>query len=171
VPTVAIEALLPPAAAVVRAMPNTPALVGQAMTVLSPGSSCSPEQLAIAEGLLACVGAVAVVVEPDQDAVTALSGSGPAYVFLVVEALIDAATGLGLDPQTAHTLAVQTVYGAACMLRETGEQPDQLRVNVTSPGGTTAAALEQLDLFNLREAFAAALTAARNRSIELASSQ
>lgn len=169
IPTMAIEAVLPDATAVVRAMPNTPALVGQAMTVLSAGSSCSPEQLAIAQELLACVGAVAVVEEVDQDAVTALSGSGPAYVFLVIESLVDAALELGLDPETAHNLAVQTLYGAACMLRETGEQPAQLRINVTSPGGTTAAALEQLELFNVREAFLAALTAARNRSIELAS--
>ena len=100
---------------------------------------------------------------------TALSGSGPAYVFFVVEAMIDAAIALGLDSETARELAIQTAYGAATMLRETGDDPVELRENVTSPGGTTAAALERLEAHEVREAFIAALTAAKLRSAELAS--
>lgn len=165
--TATIEAGLAPGAPVVRAMPNTPALVGQGMTVVSAGSSCTPDQLAEASELLASVGEVASVPESDQDAVTALSGSGPAYLFFVVEAMIDAGTAIGLDPAIARELAVQTVYGAASMLRETGEDPADLRSNVTSAGGTTAAAIAELEAHAVRTAFAAALTAARVRSAEL----
>ena len=150
-------------------MPNTPALVGQGMTVLSAGRNCSTDQLEQAQELLESVGRVAVVPESQQDAVTALSGSGPAYVFFVVEAMIDAAIALGLEPETARELAVQTAYGAATMLRETGDDPIELRENVTSPGGTTAAAIERLEEHEVRVAFAAALAAAKIRSEELAS--
>ncbi|MFA7267687.1 MAG: pyrroline-5-carboxylate reductase [Candidatus Nanopelagicales bacterium] len=165
--TATIEGGLPVGAAVVRAMPNTPALVGQGMTVVSAGSSCSADQLQQAHELLASVGEVAAVPESDQDAVTALSGSGPAYLFFVVEAMIDAGVQLGLDPAIARDLAVQTVYGAASMLRETGEDPEDLRANVTSPGGTTAAAIAELEAGAVRASFAAALAAARARSAEL----
>jgi pyrroline-5-carboxylate reductase len=167
--TAALESGVAHGIGVVRAMPNTPALVGQGMTVLSAGRSCTPEQLEQAQELLAAVGKVAVVPEAQQDAVTALSGSGPAYVFFVVEAMIDAAIALGLDSETARELAIQTAYGAATMLRETGDDPVELRENVTSPGGTTAAALERLEAHEVREAFIAALTAAKLRSAELAS--
>ncbi len=153
--------------AVVRAMPNTPALVGQGMTVLSTGRNCAEDQLTQAKELLESVGKVAVVPEDQQDAVTALSGSGPAYLFFVVEAMIDAGIALGLEPTVAQELAVQTAYGAASMLRETGEDPAELRDNVTSPGGTTAAALERLEAHEVRLAFAAALAAAQQRSVEL----
>ncbi len=165
--TAAIEAQLAPGSVVVRAMPNTPALVGQGMTVISAGANCSQERLTEASELLGSVGEVAVVPEAAQDAVTALSGSGPAYVFFVVEALVNAGVEIGLEPQVAHDLAVQTVYGAATMLRETNEDPVALRMNVTSPGGTTAAAIEQLESGGVREAFSAALTAARERSTQL----
>lgn len=165
--TASIESGLPAGAAVVRAMPNTPALVGQGMTVVSAGSNCSDDQLNEARDLLASVGKVAEVPESAQDAVTALSGSGPAYVFFVVEAMVEAGIALGLDPAIARDLAVQTLYGAATMLRETGEDPADLRANVTSPGGTTAAAIEQLEANTVREAFAAALAAAATRSAEL----
>ena len=162
-----LESGLRGAIAVVRAMPNTPALVGQGMTVLSAGRNCAEDQLTQARELLESVGKVAVVPESQQDAVTALSGSGPAYVFYVVEAMTDAGVALGLEPATAQELAVQTAYGAASMLRETGEDPADLRDNVTSPGGTTAAALERLEAHEVRVAFAAALAAAQQRSIEL----
>jgi pyrroline-5-carboxylate reductase len=151
-------------------MPNTPALIGEGMTVLSAGTTCDDDQLAQALDLLATVGRVAVVAEDQQDAVTALSGSGPAYLFFVVEAMVEAAVALGLEPRLAHELAVQTAYGASAMMRQTGEDPVVLRNNVTSPGGTTAAALEQIELHQVRLAFAAALAAARNRSAELAGS-
>ena len=167
--TEVLESGVPDGVAVVRAMPNTPALVGQGMTVLSAGRHCSADQLEQAKELLESVGRVAVVPESQQDAVTALSGSGPAYVFFVVEAMIDAAIALGLEPDTAHELAVQTAYGAATMLRETSDDPIELRENVTSPGGTTAAAVERLEEHEVRVAFAAALAAAKIRSEELAS--
>lgn len=165
--TATIEELLPAGVPVVRAMPNTPVLVGEGMIVISAGSSCADTQLASARDLLAAVGKVVAVPESDQDAVTALSGSGPAYVYLVAEAMIEAATSLGLAPDVAHDLAVQTIFGAALMMKETAEDPAQLRADVTSPGGTTAAAIEKLEGGGLRQAFATALEAARTRSVEL----
>jgi pyrroline-5-carboxylate reductase len=166
--TAAIEALVPDGVAVARVMPNTPALVGEGMAAVSPGARCGEEQLAEAERLLAAVGRVVRVPEKQQDAVTAISGSGPAYVFLVVEAMIEAGVHLGLPRPTAAELAVQTVLGAATLLRETGEHPALLREQVTSPGGTTAAALRTLEEHGLRAAFQAALEAARDRSKALA---
>ena len=121
-------------------MPNTPALVDEGMAAISPGSHCDEEHLAEAEALLRSAGQVVRVPEKQQDAVTAVSGSGPAYIFFVVEAMIEAGVHLGLPRATATELVVQTVVGAAKMLRETGEHPIVLRENVTSPGGTTAAA-------------------------------
>ena len=118
--------------------------------------------------LMACVGKVVEVPERLQDAVTAISGSGPAYIFFTVEAMIEAGVGLGLPRRLATELTLQTVFGAATMLRETGEHPVVLRENVTSPAGTTAAALRILEDHKVRAAFLAALEAARNRSIELA---
>ena len=154
--------------AVVRAMPNTPALVGQGMTVISAGRHCAEDQLMLAQELLGSVGKVAVVPESQQDAVTAVSGSGPAYFFYVVEAMTDAGISLGLNPETAKDLAVQTAFGAATMLVETGDDPAELRQNVTSPGGTTAAAIDRLEANQVRVAFAEALAAAHQRSAELA---
>jgi pyrroline-5-carboxylate reductase len=154
--------------AVIRAMPNTPALVGEGMIAISASPTCTTEQVAAAIDLLSAVGKVVEVPESQQDAVTALSGSGPAYVFLVAEAMIDSAIELGLHPALARELAVQTVFGAAAMLRDSGDTaPATLRRNVTSPNGTTAAAIAALEEHGLRTAFTAALAAASDRSIEM----
>jgi pyrroline-5-carboxylate reductase len=163
-----IESRLPEGVAVVRVMPNTPALVDEGMAAISPGVHCSDDDLALAEELLSANGRVVRVPEKQQDAVTAVSGSGPAYVFLVVESMIEAGVHLGLPRPTATELAVQTLVGAGKLLRETGEHPALLRERVTSPGGTTAAALRELENHGLRAAFLAALEAARDRSRELA---
>ena len=122
-----------------------------------------------AEELLRAVGKVVRVPEKYHDAVTAISGSGPAYIFYIVEAMIEAGVVLGLPRATASELVIQTVYGAATMLRETGEHPSVLRENVSSPAGTTVAALRELDDHKVRAAFISALEAARNRSQQLAS--
>jgi pyrroline-5-carboxylate reductase len=156
---------------VVRVMPNTPALVDEGMAAISPGAHCDDEHLAEAESLLRAVGKVVRVDEKHQDAVTAISGSGPAYIFYVAEAMIEAGVFLGLPRSTATELVVQTFYGASTMLRETGEHPSVLRENVTSPGGTTVAALRMLDDHKVRAAFISALEAARDRSHDLASGQ
>lgn len=163
-----LESHLPAGTAVVRVMPNTPALVGEGMSALSAGSGCSPEQLAGARSLLDAAGRTVEVPEGYLDAVTAVSGSGPAYVFYVAEAMIEAGVHLGLPRTTSTELAVQTLYGAAAMLRETGTHPALLREQVTSPAGTTAAALRTLDDQGVRAAFLAAMEAARDRSRELA---
>jgi pyrroline-5-carboxylate reductase len=168
VTTAYVESRLPDGVAVVRVMPNTPALVGEGMAAISAGTHCSDDDLAVAEDLLSANGRVVRVPEKQQDAVTAVSGSGPAYVFLVVEAMIEAGVHLGLPRPTATELAVQTLVGAGKLLRETGEHPALLRERVTSPGGTTAAALRELEAHGLRAAFLAALEAAATRSRELA---
>lgn len=168
VTTASLEAHLPVGTSVIRVMPNTPALVDQGMSAISPGTHCKPEHMAMAVRLMGCVGKVVEVPEKQQDAVTAISGSGPAYIFFTVEAMIEAGVGLGLPRRLATELTLQTVYGAATMLQETGEHPVVLRENVTSPAGTTAAALRVLEDHKVRAAFLAALEAARNRSIELA---
>lgn len=160
--------LLLPGAHVVRAMPNTPARVDRGMTGLSPGAGCSAESLGVARGLMGSVGAVVDVPEDLQDAVTAVSGSGPAYVFLLAEAMVDAAEAVGLDRATADLLVRQTILGAATLLAATEESPETLRRNVTSPNGTTAAAVSMLEEHGLRDALVAAVTAARDRSRELA---
>lgn len=165
--TAFVEERLPAGVAVVRAMPNTPALVDQGMTALSPGARCDDSHLDRAEALLRATGQVVRVGEQHQDAVTAVSGSGPAYVFYVVEAMIEGGVLLGLARSTATDLVVQTLYGAATMLRETGEHPSVLRERVTSPAGTTVAALRQLDDHRVRAAFLTAMEAARDRSREL----
>lgn len=169
--TAFVESRLPEGAAVVRVMPNTPALVGEGMAAMSPGSHCSEEQLREAEDLLRSTGRVVRVPEKQQDAVTAISGSGPAYVFYVVEAMIEAGVHLGLPRATATELVVQTLVGSATLLRDTGEHPTVLRERVTSPGGTTAAALRLLDEGGVRASFLAALEAARDRSRALSSGE
>jgi pyrroline-5-carboxylate reductase len=166
-----LEERLPADTPVVRVMPNTPALVDEGMAAISPGSHCDEAHLGEAEALLRSVGHVMRVPEHQQDAVTAISGSGPAYIFFVVEAMIEAGVHLGLPRGTANELAVQTVVGAAKMLRETGEHPTVLRENVTSPAGTTAAAVRELEDHKVRAAFLTALEAARDRSRALASGQ
>ena len=165
--TARLEQGLPDHAAVVRVMPNTPALLKQGMSAVSAGSRCSIEQRDYVVQLMSSVGKVVVVEESLQDAVTAVSGSGPAYIFYIAEAMSTAAKTLGLDAQTASTLVLQTIFGAATMLQETGVAPEELRRQVSSPGGTTVAAINTLDAHGVREAFQAAMQAAHDRSIEL----
>jgi pyrroline-5-carboxylate reductase len=166
--TAFIESRVPEGVAVVRVMPNTPALVDEGMAAISPGSHCDEKHLAEAEALMASVGRVLRIPERQQDAVTAISGSGPAYIFFVVESMIEAGVHLGLPRSTATDLVVQTVVGSAKMLRETGSHPVVLREQVTSPAGTTAAALRELEIHKVRAAFLAAMEAARDRSRALA---
>ena len=149
-------------------MPNTPALVDEGMAAISPGTHCDEEHLVAAERMLAVTGRVVRVPEKQQDAVTAISGSGPAYIFFVVESMIEAGVHLGLPRSTATEMVVQTVVGSAKLLRETGEHPTVLRERVTSPGGTTAAAIRQLEDHKVRAAFITAMEAARDRSRALA---
>jgi pyrroline-5-carboxylate reductase len=165
--TAFLEQHLPVGTPVVRVMPNTPALVDQGMAALSPGAHCDSDQLNRAQELLKSTGRVVQVPEQYQDAVTAVSGSGPAYVFYVAEAMIEAGVLLGLPRATSTELVTQTLYGAATMLRETGTHPSILREQVTSPGGTTASALRVLDDQRVRAAFVTAMEAARDRSREL----
>jgi len=166
-----IESHVPDGVAVVRVMPNTPALVDEGMAAISPGSHCDETHLAEAEALLASTGRVIRVPEKQQDAVTAISGSGPAYIFFVVESMIEAGVHLGLPRATATELVIQTLVGSGKMLRETGTHPTVLREQVTSPGGTTAAALRELEVHRVRAAFLAAMEAARDRSRALAEGQ
>jgi pyrroline-5-carboxylate reductase len=166
--TTFLESRLPRGVPVVRVMPNTPALVDEGMAAIAPGSHCDDEHLAIAEDLLGSTGRVLRVPEKQMDAVTAISGTGPAYVFFVVESMIEAGVHLGLPRATATELVVQTLVGSAKMLRETGSHPVVLREQVTSPGGTTAAALRELEVHKVRAAFLAAMEAARDRSAQLA---
>ncbi|GAA4976702.1 pyrroline-5-carboxylate reductase [Kineococcus glutinatus] len=161
------EQQLRPGTAVVRVMPNTPSLVDEGMAALAGGRHCGPADLAAAEELMRSCGRTAVLAEKHLDAVTALSGSGPAYVFYVVEAMVEAGVLLGLPRATATELVVQTVVGAGAMLRETGQHPTVLREQVTSPAGTTTAALRQLDDHKVRAAFVTAVEAAWSRSREL----
>jgi pyrroline-5-carboxylate reductase len=166
--TAFIESRVPAGVAVVRVMPNTPALVDEGMAAIAPGSHCDDSPLAEAEALMASVGKVLRIPERQMDAVSAISGSGPAYIFFVVESMIEAGVHLGLPRSTATDLVVQTVVGSAKMLRETGTHPAVLREQVTSPAGTTAAALRELEIHKVRAAFLAAIEAARDRSRALA---
>lgn len=166
--TTFLEQRLPPGTPVVRVMPNTPALVDEGMAAISPGAHCDEAHLGQAEALLRSCGRVVRLAEQHLDAVTAVSGSGPAYVFYVVEAMIEAGVLLGLPRTTSTELVVQTLYGAATMLRETGVHPTVLREQVSSPAGTTIAALRELDDHRVRAAFLTAMEAARDRSRELA---
>jgi pyrroline-5-carboxylate reductase len=168
VPTSAIEKRLVEGVPVVRVMPNTPALVGEAMSAVAAGAHAKEEHLARAEEIFRPVGKVIRLPESQLDAVTALSGSGPAYVFYLVEAMTDAGILLGLPRAIAHDLIVQTVVGAGAMLRDSGEHPVTLREAVTSPAGTTIAAIRELENHGVRAAFLAALEAARDRSRALA---
>jgi pyrroline-5-carboxylate reductase len=166
--TETIESRLPEGVAVVRVMPNTPALVDEGMSAISRGSHCDEAHLVEAEELMGATGRVIRVPEKQQDAVTAISGTGPAYLFFVVEAMIEAGVHLGLPRSTATELVIQTMVGSAKLLRETGEHPTVLRERVTSPGGTTAAAIRELEDHKVRAAFMVALESARDRSRALA---
>lgn len=150
-----------------RAMPNTPALVGSAASAVSPGRRAGRDDVEWAHAILSAVGTVVELPESALDAVTGLSGSGPAYVFLMAEALIDAGVLAGLTRPVARDLAVQTLLGSARLLAETGEEPSALRAAVTSPGGTTAAGLRALEMAGVRAAVLDAVMAATERAREM----
>lgn len=156
-----------PAARVVRAMPNTPALVGEGATAICGGSRCDGDDLAWAESVLSSVGLVVRVTEDHMDAVTAVAGSGPGYLFLFAEALLDAAVEEGLPPEVADALVRQLFKGAGALLAESDESPATLRERVTSPNGTTAAGLAQFEAEGLRETVNKAVRAAAARSHEM----
>jgi pyrroline-5-carboxylate reductase len=162
-----LEAALAPGTPVVRAMPNTPALVGAGAAAVAAGTAAGEAELAWAEQVLGAVGLVERVDESLLDAVTGLSGSGPAYVFLVAEALVEAGVLAGLPRPVSTALATQTLLGAARLLDESPEGPEALRAAVTSPGGTTAAGLRALESAGVRAAFLDAVMAATERSREL----
>ena len=169
IPTRFFEERLHRGTPVIRVMTNTPALVDQAMSVLSPGTHATEEHLALTEGIFGGVGKTLRVPESQQDAATALSGSGPAYFYFLVEAMMDAGILLGLPRDKAHELVVQAAVGAATMLRDTGERPVTLRENVSSPAGTTINAVRELERHRVRAAFIDAIEAAHDRSRELGS--
>ncbi|SMO36831.1 pyrroline-5-carboxylate reductase [Propioniciclava tarda] len=163
-----LEAGLPDGTPVVRVMPNTPAQVDEGMAAISGGKNATPEHLDRVTAIMSAVGKAVTVPEKYQDAVTAISGSGPAYLFFVVEAMIDAGVMLGLPRDVSTLLVSQTMYGSAKLLVESGEHPTVLRERVTSPGGTTAAALRELEVHRVKAAFISAMEAARDRSAHLA---
>jgi len=167
IPCLRLEAALGGQPSVVRAMPNTPALVGAAMTVISGGSHSTAADLEWAEDVMAAVGTVVRLPERLLDPVTGLSGSGPAYLFLVAEALIESGVQMGLSREVSRTLVVGTMLGSARLLSETGEDPGVLRAMVTSPAGTTAAGIRALELRAVRSAFMEAVAAATERSRSL----
>ena len=162
-----LEQHLAPGTAVVRAMPNTPALVGLGASAIAAGTNAGGADLDWAESLLGAVGIVVRVKEPLLDAVTGLSGSGPAYVFLVAEALIEAGVLAGLPRDVSEALSVQTLLGAATLLSASDDGPEALRAAVTSPGGTTAAGIRVLEQHGVRSALLEAVAAATARSTEL----
>lgn len=162
-----LESAVGPGVPVVRAMPNTATLVGAGAAAVAGGAHATDDDLAWAESILSAVGVVVRLPERLLDAVTGLSGSGPAYVFLVAEALVEAGVLVGLPRDVSAKLTTQTLLGAARLLDESGEGPEALRAAVTSPGGTTAAGLRALEDRAVRAAFLAAVTAATQRSADL----
>lgn len=167
VATATIEDFFDGSPRVVRAMPNTPALVGAGATAICPGRFAGVDDLLVARHLFEAVGSVQVIGEAQMDAVTGLSGSGPAYVFTIIEALADGGVQEGLPREVALSLAVQTVLGAARLVQESGEHPAVLRDKVCSPGGTTIAGLKSLEEKGLRAALMEAVSSAARRSREL----
>lgn len=167
VPTATLEAFFAGPVSVVRAMPNTPALIGCGATALCAGTHAATDDLRVARHLFELVGGVRVVGEAQMDAVTGLSGSGPAYVFTIIEALADGGVQEGLPREVALALATQTLIGAAQLVRDSGEHPAVLRDRVCSPGGTTIAAVKALEEGGLRAALMAAVSRAAQRSREL----
>ena len=167
IPIAALERQVGHGVRVIRTMPNTPALVGAGATALSPGEHATEADLAQAKALFDAIGMTVVVDEPLLDAVTGLSGSGPAYIFLIIEALADGGVKAGLARAQSQALAAQTVFGSAKLLIETGEHPGRLKDQVTSPGGTAIAGVHALELGGLRAALIAAVEAATDRSQEL----
>jgi pyrroline-5-carboxylate reductase len=164
--TATIEAAVGPDVAVVRSMPNTPAIVGLGVSAITAGTAAGDADLVWAESVLGAVGTVVRVDESQFDAVTGLTGSGPAYVFLVAEALVEAGVRAGLERDFVEPMVTQLLVGSAALLAERGD-PAALRVMVTSPGGTTAAGLSVLDQRHVVDAFVDAVAAARDRSREL----
>ena len=171
VTTASIESQLPDGARVVRAMPNAPALVHEGIAAIAGGRSATEQDFALAEDALGHLGAVVRVAEYDLDAVTALSGSGPAYFALLAEAMIEAGLLLGLSREISTRLVVQTMLGSALLLRDEGMHPVELREAVTSPGGTTTRAIRELERSGVRAAFLNAINAATERSRELGAHQ
>jgi pyrroline-5-carboxylate reductase len=167
VPIAAMERRLGAGARIIRAMPNTPSLVGAGACALAPGEHASEEDLWVATRVFQAVGTTTVLDESLLDAVTGLSGSGPAYIFLIIEALSDAGVKVGLPRYTAQKLAAQTVLGSAQLLLETGVHPGQLKDQVTSPGGTAIAGLHTLEAGGLRTTLINAVEAATKRAKEL----
>ena len=168
IPTAEIERHFADTVPVVRAMPNTASTVHEGMAGIAPGAHASEAHLRQAEELLAHVGRTVRVSEPYMDAVTAVSGSGPAYFALLAESMIEAGILLGLSREISTDLVVQTMFGTAKLLRDEGMHPVELRELVTSPGGTTIAAIRELEQAGVRAAFLNAIQAAMNRSRELA---
>ena len=162
-----IEAVFPGPAAIVRAMPNTPVLVGKGASAIAGGSHVIKDDLDWAESILGAVGTVVRVSEKHLDAVTGLSGSMPAYLYLVIEALIEAGVHQGLTREVSRALVVGTFEGSAALLVQSGETPEELRAQVTSPGGTTAAGLRMLEGRAVRAAFLEAVAAGAERSRQL----
>ena len=171
IPTATIERRLDSSVPVVRAMPNTPSTVHEGIAGLAPGAHADEEHLALAEEVLSHLGAVVRVPESMMDAVTAVSGSGPAYFALLAEAMIEAGILLGLARETSTQLVVQTMLGTAKQLRDDKMHPVELREMVTSPGGTTIAAIHELEQAGVRAAFLNAIQAAMRRAKELAAEQ
>jgi pyrroline-5-carboxylate reductase len=167
VTTATLEQQLGSAVRVVRAMPNLPAVVAAGATALAPGSRATSQDVELAQALFDSVGRTVVVTETQMDAVTGLSGSGPAYAMLVIEGLADGGVQMGLPRAVAQLLAVQTVYGAAKLLLETGEHPAQLKDRVASPGGTTIAGIDALEQGGIRHAMMNAVRAATDRAQQL----
>jgi pyrroline-5-carboxylate reductase len=168
IPIRVIERHLTVGVPVVRAMPNTPALLREGAAAIAAGSAAGPEHMKHADEILSAVCTVVHLPEKYLDAVTGVSGTGPAYVYFLAEALIEAAVGVGLPREVAIELTLQTLVGSARMLRETGRHPVELREEVTSPGGTTVAAMGILEHRGVRSAFLDAVRAATDRSRELA---
>jgi pyrroline-5-carboxylate reductase len=167
VTTASIEAAAGQTPAVVRAMPNAPALIGAGAAAISAGSTADEDDMAWAEDILGAVGVVVRVPEVGLDAVTGLSGSGPAYLFLIAEAMVEAGVLAGLPRDIAETLTFQTLLGSSRLLADGGSTPPALRASVTSPGGTTAAGVRELERRGVRAAFLDAVAAAAERSREL----
>lgn len=167
VPLAVYEAALPAGTPVVRVMPNTPALVGKGASAIAAGAHAAEEHLALTERVLAATGLVVRVPEKDLDAVTAISGSGPAYAFYLIDAMAEAGVLLGLTRDLATRLAVATVEGSAALAASTGDHPVVLRERVSSPGGTTVAAVAALDAHGVRAGVVAAARAAHDRSAAL----
>lgn len=156
---------------VIRTMPNTSALIGQSATAISKGSYVQLSQLYLAEELFQTVGITKIVDERDMHTITAIAGSGPAFFYYMVESMEKAAVEAGLDQETALELLTQTVIGAGKMLESSGENPEQLRINITSPSGTTEAGLNQLIANKFDKAVKACVNGARERSIEITNAQ